>query len=213
VVSTDYLTTLKRLGFSRSTISEVLLSLSLGSEVNVAPMGARLGRGPELVVKVFTGCRTYEMVRHGARDYVINVTSDPTLFYYAVLGKGSLRLVPSRTVSAPRVVGCVAYVEAVRKSVEYRRGYLVLSLAPTYVEVSKQYPKAFNRATPAIIEALVYLTKIPYLVGRGRLGEARELLRNIRTCAEVVTRVTSNRRLRAVAYDIVRKAEEFLGST
>ena len=202
-----YLAELKRLGFSKGTTSEVLLSLSLGSEVNVAPMGVRLGEGAELIIKVFAGCRTYDLIRRGARDYVVNITSDPALFYYAIFSKSLLKLKPSRWVSAPRVAGCDAYVEAERSGVSYGRGYLILRLRPIHVEYRRVLPKVYSRAAPAVIETLVYYTKLPYLKKSGKLREAEELLKRMLACAEVVERCTRSRRLRSILRSVIAGAE------
>jgi len=201
---------LKRLGFSKGTTSEVLLSLSLGSEVNVAPMGVKLGENAELIIKVFAGCRTYDLIRRGARDYVVNITSNPLLFYYAIFGKDSLKLRPSRCVSAPRVAGCEAYVEAERKGVDYGRDYLILHLRPIHIEYRRVLPKAFCRAAPAVIEALVYYTKIPYLKKSGKSREAEGMLKRILACAEVVGHCTRSRRLRSILRNVIERAEGIL---
>ncbi len=203
---------LKRLGFSKGTVSEVLLSLSLGNEVNIAPMGVRLGSHAELIVKIFAGCRTYDLVRRGARDYVINISTDPLLFYYAVFNKGMLALRPARYVKAPRLAGCEAYVEAERSAVSHGKDYLILRLSPIYLEYRRTFPKAFNRAAPAIIEALIYYTKIPYLKRSGKIEKAREALDRIRECAEVVEHSTRSRKLRSVMQSIVKAAEEILNA-
>jgi len=201
---------LKRLGFSRGTVSEALLSLSVGSEINVAPMGVKLGRATNLAIKVYSGCRTYDLVRCGARDYVINITSDPTLFYYAILSKNLLKLNPSRYVRAPRVAGCEAYVECELSYITYGRGYLKLYLRPIHIEYKKIVPKAFCRAYPAIIEALICYTKIPYLKSAGKLREAEALLNKIRSCVEVVKHSTRSRKLRFISRKVLDEAEKLI---
>lgn len=201
---------LRRLGFSKGSVSEVLLSLSTGHDFNIAPVGVRLSKSGDLAVKLYPGSRTYELVRRGARDYVINVTSDPVLFYYAVLSKNSLRLKPSRYVSAPKVAGCDAYVECVLSTIRHGREYLRLYLRPLHIEYRKTCPRPFCRAEPAIIEALIYLTKIPYLRRTGKLGEAQVLLTKIRYCVEVVEHSTRSRRLRYISRRILEKAENLM---
>jgi len=207
-VNTMY--TLENLGFSKTRVSEVLLTLNLGGEVNAAPMGVRLSKHGLPIIRVYAGSRTYIMIKSGAKDYVLNVTSDPEVFYWAVLKKEYLRFKSSRRVTAPRIAGCQAYVECVLESIKFGRNYLRAELRPVYIEYVKVKPKAYCRAQPAIIEALVYFTKLKYLLSVGDLSKAKALLENIKHCENVVRHCTTQRKLRKIAKEILVHAEELV---
>lgn len=197
---------LEKLGFSERSYSEVILSVRVGGEVNAAPMGILLRDGMPLI-KVYRGGKTHRLLAGGARDCVLNVTSDPALFYRSVLDKERIVFVEAKKVSSPRVYGCDAYAECLVSKAEDRGDYLEAVLEPVLVEARRRDARAYCRAGPAVLEALVHFTKLLYFRGVDR-GKAEELLGRIRIFVDIVYHTTMDRELRSMADDILDRSLE-----
>ena len=198
---------LVKLGFSSDTYSEILLTVRLGSDINVAPIGV-LMENQELIIRVFKGSKTYNMLLNGAKECVINVTRNPRYFYYAIFHKDKIMLTDAVKVSVKRVADCNAYIECNISNIELKDDYLTAYLKPIFVEISSYYPLTFNRAWPAIIEALVHYTKIPYY--RSLNISANEIIRKISFLREIVYRSSKNIELRRIIDDIIDRTRKLL---
>jgi len=155
---------LVKLGFSKSRYSEVLLSICCENVCNIAPMGVLI-RDSELFIRVFRGGKTYELMSNSSFiDCVLNITCNSIMFYNAIFEKNKLKLVNSKIVSSKRVYGCDAYVECVLSRKIFDKDIVYVYLKPIYIEIVNNTPRVYNRVDPAIIEALVEYTKIPYYV-------------------------------------------------
>jgi hypothetical protein len=200
---------LKSLGFSSLTYSEVLLALKLEGEINSAPIGILLDSSGAPHLKVYRGQRTCDLLVGGARDCVLNITDDPVLFYNAIFKKNILPYMPARRVSSPRIRGCHAYVECSIRKVLEREECVEAFLTPLLVEVSDRAVRTYNRAGPAIIEALVCYSKLAYFRDADR-EKARSLKERIEVFRDIVYHSTRDQQLRRMATDILRRAEEAL---
>jgi len=192
--------TLRRLGFSTSTYSEVILSIKHGNIVNYAPMGVLLVKDA-LHLRVYMGSLTYKLIMEGAKDCVLNITSDPILFYNSILDKSRVKTVGSIKVKSPRISGCQGYIECLISDVVKTPRYLRVLLNPIHIDYYKIIPTTYKRASSAIIEALVYYTKLPYLK-----GSSGDLLSKIKLCVNTVFRSTKNPKYRGLARDILLRA-------
>ncbi len=197
---------LRELGFSETTYSETILSIKLGRETNAAPIGVLLGGENRLILKIYSGGKTYRMFLGGAEDCVVNITDNPILFYQSIFEKNRVRFIPARKVSSPRIGGCYAYVECEVETIVEYRDYIRVLLNSVLVEVCGGGVKTYNRAGPAIIEALVHYTKLPHYMSVD-LGEAEEILRRIRVFTDIVSHSTKDSMLRSIAYRILRESE------
>ena len=75
------MTTLADLGFSKETIAETIVSTySADGQPNAAPMGATTDSLQRLILRIYTSSLTYKNLQ-SQRCAVINVTSDPEIFY------------------------------------------------------------------------------------------------------------------------------------
>ena len=198
---------LRRLGFSSTGYSEVILSIRLGGKTNAAPMGVTL-RGNSLLLKVYRGSTTYKMLTGGARDCVLNITCDPKFFYYALLEKDNLRYSASKAVMSPRIIGCDGYVECVIGEILQRKGWIQVYLDPVLATARKKIARVYSRAGPALIEAMVYMTKLD-AEGLER-KDAEEAFLRVRLSVETVYRTTRNRRYREMADRVLEEAEKKL---
>ena len=153
---------LERLGFSESTYSEIIFTVRLKETVNAAPMGVLLNGDGKVSLRVYKDQRTYEMIANGAEDCVLNITDDPILFYNAIFEKGKISYQPAEIVSSPRIRDCNGYVECSITNVTKCEEYIEVLLKPLLVNVTRRTISTYNRAGPAIIEALICYTRLLY---------------------------------------------------
>lgn len=185
--------TLRKIGFSGSTYLETVVVLFRGSEVvNIVPLGFVLKKGT-LMARVFRGSKTYKLVAEGAVNRGrLCITRDAMLFYLSIFKKEEALKAFNRL--------CSAYVDFDIAKVEPRKTHLVLYCRPAGVEIIDRVPKGFIRASAAIIEALVWLSKIPY-TDKSRRSLYEDY---VRMCISIVYRSSRSRRYRAIAQDISR---------
>jgi hypothetical protein len=207
----DYMS-IKSLGFSSLTYSEVLLTLKLEETINSAPMGILLDSSGEPHLRVYKGQKTCDLLISGARDCVLNITDDPVLFYNAIFKKDEIPYLPAKRVSSPRIRGCHAYVECSIKKVSAHSEYVEVFLKPLLIEVSDRTVRTYNRAGPAIIEALVCYTRLLHFKDIDR-EEAQILKGRIEMFRDIVYHSTRDQVLRRMATDILERAEEALAGS
>lgn len=199
---------LENLGFSKSTYGEIILTIRLGEIVNSAPMGVLLYGDTKLCLKVYRSGRTYEMIVGGAEDCVLNVTSDPMLFYNSVFRKDEVSYRPAERASSPRISGCDAYVECSITGLTAYERYVQVLLEPLLVDVTDGTVRVYSRVGPALIEALICYTKLPYL--KDSCEEAESLIGRIRIFREIVYHSTRDRVFREIADEILNRSEGML---
>ena len=198
------------LGLSNLTYSELILVVP-GEEnnVNVAPVGVKLFDGV-LRINLYRRTQSYRLLKM-ARECTLNVVWDPKVFYNSVMNL-DVKVELVENFKIPIVRGADASIEAVVTwIVEGDPAHFFLK--PRQVWVKKVYPRAFNRATPAIIEALVHYTRIKPYLAMGLIGEARRLVSRIAYCVDTVMHATEDVVLRVLAIDILRRSMFLLGLT
>ena len=197
---------LHRLGFNCETFSETIVVLGDEREYYISPLGVKLC-GDKLVARIFKNTKLHKMVASHCRECSICVTSDPLLFYKAVLDRSSLRVIASRRVAVPSIDGCDAYVEGRVGEKKDKGLYTEISISPLDVSYEEKPPSTYNRAGPAIIEALVYITKIPYF----EKSEQERFYIKILWCREIVYHSSTSELLRRIIDDIVARANNIIG--
>lgn len=193
---------LKRMGFSSSTYVEaVVLLFKDGRFMNVVPLGIKLKNGV-FIIRIFKGSRTYKLVAEGMVDSGrICLTNEATAFYLAMFKKEEAMGILKKF--------CDAFIDFEIINVEPKKNYVVLYGEPKSLEIVDRMPKGFTRASAAIIEAMVWLSKIPYID-----KERRSIYENyVRMCIETVYRSSRSKRYRAIARDIVNRLENMISSS
>ncbi|RJS90841.1 DUF447 family protein [Candidatus Bathyarchaeota archaeon] len=201
---------LENLGFSRSTYSEVILTVKLGKIVNSAPMGALLNDQGEICLRIYRNQRTYRMIVNGAKDCVLNITDNPVLFYNTIFEKEKISYISAKRVSSPRILNCKAYVECLINDIEIHEDFVKAFLKPLLIDTAKEKNiKTYNRAGPAIIEALICYSKLLHFKNIDR-ERAKILKKRIEIFKEIVYHSTTDSTLRKIASKILAKSEETL---
>jgi len=201
---------LENLGFSRSTYSEVILTVKLGKIVNSAPMGALLNDQGEICLRIYRNQRTYRMIVNGAKDCVLNITDNPVLFYNTIFEKEKISYISAKRVSSPRILDCKAYVECLINDIKIHENFVKAFLKPLLIDTAKEKNiKTYNRAGPAIIEALICYSKLLHFKNIDR-ERAEILKKRIEIFKEIVYHSTTDSTLRKIASKILAKSEETL---
>ncbi len=192
---------LERLGLSSQTYSEVIMITEIGQgRYNAAPVGVRLV-GELLVLRLFRESLSYALLKRSGRC-TLSLAWSPDIFYRSVMNLP----IPVRTPSGftmPIVEGCDAAVEA--EVVEVVEGDpATFLLKPLKTVVFRRMPRAFNRAVPAIIEALVHYTRIPVYCRMGLGEKLHEAINRIKYCVDAVLHSTRDPVMRGIALEILK---------
>ncbi|MEM3737076.1 MAG: DUF447 family protein [Candidatus Bathyarchaeia archaeon] len=205
-----------KLGFTKGETVEVIVSTYNGrGEPNAAPMGVTLEEG-RLVIRPYLTSHTYlNLVVKGCG--VVNLTSDPELFYRtAVKGRSEMEAVPcewfiaAESVDAPRLKGAEAYLEfqvVGQSKISVERAQFIC--VASRLEVKKVYPKPYSRATFALIESIIYATKVREYLSSGRVKEVEPLLLLINHYKDLIGRVAPASRYALLMADLVSKVESW----
>jgi len=159
---------LKRLGFSVDTWGEVVvvfLEEKGNSVISVMPLGLKLLENCSLSGRLFRGSRIYDYILNtGVRELKckICISEDPLLFYAAVYEKKKVTKVFKKSL-CPRSYCSVCLSGSCIFSLAREEDVITLELHVDRVVIRRALPKVFTRASAALIEALVWLTKVPYM--------------------------------------------------
>ncbi len=203
----DILRELRSLGFSSTTYSETIVTFlhSPTSKVHSVPLGLRLARG-RLWAQIYPGTLTRRILETIDFDRCcICVTMNPILFYKAVLYRDDLAY---RTIEVEQgkflcTEKCDAYVLSIIAERRTDGQFLTLAFEPIRLLYTRRKPRTANRAFFAILESLVYLTKMPHVDDSTR----QRYLTTIQMLAETVKRCSKNRAIRRAILDIVERAQ------
>jgi len=200
-------TVLRKMGFSSTTFSEVILIVKHMDSYYTMPFGV-LYRHGLLWGRVFQGSRVYEVLMQRPLHATLCITQNPLLFYRAVFEKERLRYreLVVDGVMLPCIKGCSACVFTEIASIVFRESRAHVWLKPVEVHVVDKHPRTLHRAEYAIIEALVHFTKIPFTDRE----EACRHYQHILLCRDTVYRSSRSRVYRRIINSILERAERTL---
>jgi len=209
---------LHRLGADEENfVFEVVVSTcDVAGKPNAAPMGIRfiddrLGK-KRILIKPFKSTTTHKNLSSQG-EAVVNVTSDPEIFYRTtfkrgLLGEAEARTVfsNSKTVEPPRIIGCDAYIEVSVASLRNAEGEENRSDALCdlkLVEVKKSGARLYCRAPYILMETMIHATRVREFVSQGLKDEAVELMKLIDNYRNLIHRVASSSRYEAMTNEII----------
>lgn len=181
---------LEELGLLKGCIYETIVSTyGADREPHAAPMGISILDGRRIVLRPYKTTRTYgNLVRY--RAAVVNITSDPLLFYNSVFG-GDMRYRVSHVVDAPALVEADGWLELElegERDLSSERSELTLYVVK--VELADKRPvRLYCRAVHAVIESIIHMTRIPIFLGTERNDEAIKLVEKVLDYRRLVERV------------------------
>nr|MDO8133883.1 DUF447 family protein [Candidatus Njordarchaeum guaymaensis] len=209
---------LHRLGADEENfVFEVVVSTcDATGKPNAAPMGIRFvddkAGKKRILIKPFKSTTTHKNLS-SQREAVVNVTSDPEIFYRTTFKRGLLRegeaktvFSNSKTVEPPRIKGCDAYIEVSVASLKDAEGEENRSDALCdlkLVEVKKSSAKLYCRAPYILMEMMIHATRVREFVSQGLKDEAVELVKLIDNYRKLIHRVAPGSRYENVTNEIV----------
>jgi hypothetical protein len=214
------MTNITDLGFSEGVIVETIVSTyNADGQANAAPMGATMTSPQHIVLRIYTSSLTYKNLQ-SRKCGVVNVTSDPELFYRTAFKEANPDgVVPqewfekAETVDAPKMPAAEAYVEvpvADITSLDAERAEVLCDVK--LVQVASVLPKAYCRALYATVEAIVHATRVEAFIAHDDMRkreQALKLLETIRECRDVVNRVAPNSRYSEIIADLSQRIDSW----
>jgi len=160
-------------------------------------MGVSVDRKGKLLIRPYMSSLTYLNLKT-RRCAVVNVTSDPRLFYLcAIKEANSEGKLPTKffgeakSVDAPRLREADAFIEVgVVEESSFSEGRAEFVCEVKNLEAKKTLPKVYCRAVSAVIEAVVHATRIkPFLFGTAEeKRQAENLIETVEVCRDIVAR-------------------------
>jgi len=204
----DVVRELRRLGFRANTFGEVIVVFfhTHSSSIFTVPLGLKL-IAEGLKARVYPGTRTRKVLELESFDRCcICITTDPLLFYRATLYRERLRYKTIRANDGEYLClrQCDAYILCRIVKRYTSRRFLYLVLKPIKLVYSRHRPRVVTRATLAVLEALIYLTKIPYVNAATR----EHYLSMMHMLMEIVKRCTTSKAIRIAMQDILQRAQK-----
>jgi hypothetical protein len=201
-------------------IYEVVVSTCDANGIpNAAPMGIQFTAENEshkekkILIRPYKSTTTYANLTSRG-EAVINVTSDPEVFYKALVKHERTKTNAltniyqlAKTVKPPRIKGSDAYIEVavlkldVPTSKDVDRGYILCEIR--LVEVDKPTAKLYCRAPHVLMEMMIHATRVRELVSEGPAGEANQLLKLIDRYRNLIHRVAPNSNYETMAETIM----------
>jgi hypothetical protein len=214
----DSMAKLTDLGFSKGAIVETIVSTyNMDGQPNAAPMGAIMENEQRIVIKLYNSSLTYKNLQT-KKCAVINVTSDVEVFYRTAFKEtnpdGTLPqewFEKAETVNAPQLRMADATIEISATDMtpigaEKTEAQCDVKL----VKAAKTLPKAYNRALPATVEAIIHATRVKVLISdEQEQKHVSKLLEMIEDCNDVVNRVASNSRYSEIMTDLTKRVDSW----
>ena len=183
----DKFSVLLELGFSENTFSEVIAVTKLGSKWNCSPLGVKLNlKNKTLYFYVYEGAKILGFLKKQS-IFTLNMVNEYPVFISCTFKRGMEKEICEVTDTLGYIRVADAYIvceNSLPKQVGEGK-YLVNAVVKDVV-ILRSKPRVFNRVLPAVVEALIYYTKIrPYAEIYG-FASALELLEKIRYCRDTV---------------------------
>jgi hypothetical protein len=187
---------------------------------NAAPMGIQFVADEKsygdkrILLRPFKSTTTYKnLSSHG--EAVINVTSDPEIFYKTLVKQEGAKADAlknifqlAKSVKPPRIRGSDAYIEvSVQSSGQAttnkgERAEILCEIK--FVQIDKPSAKLYCRAPHALIETMIHATRVRELISEGSIDEASQLLELMDRYRNLIHRVAPCSHYETMANAIIK---------
>ncbi len=200
-------TLLRKIGFLEKTYNETIV---LVNKDIMMPLGIYVDNGV-FYARVYKGSKLYNYLSRPRMnnelvEAYLCIPSTPLLFYIVIFEKNKVIPIEKRGLICFK--DCSACIKCNIQKIRVERESYVIKLTPIKVVVLKKMPRVYHRFEHAIVEALVYYTKIPYVSRR----KALEYLKKILWCREIVYHSTYSRKYRRIINNIVNRSIDVYNS-
>jgi len=193
---------LSKLGFTEDTFTETVTFFLINDDKKyVMALGIKR-RNSYLYARIFRGSKIYSVIVDNKNLKLlcrVCISRDPLAFYYSIFRKNILLKCYNELRCIKRF--CDAYIDAILDNLKIKDEAIEIFLKPIDIKILKRYPKGFNRASAAIIEALIYYTKMPFV----NEDEKKRALLKIDMCRETVYRSSENPIYRKIIDEIIKR--------
>ena len=192
-------------------IEVLLTTVDAAGLPNTAPMGVDKGGPREIVLKIYRKTKTFRNIDVGNRWLVLTLSTDAMDYYNSLFGIMDYETVPGWPIPSP-ITRCRYPVLLARvASVDDRDPSTVIAevVDHSYLPSLRSCKQAFSRANAALIEALIYYTKVEALVGTFSSEVLCRLYKRLEENALLTVRLGS-RQLRRAADNVINLALEQL---
>ena len=214
------MTELAELGFSKGVIVETVVSTyTVVGQPNAAPMGVIMENAQRIMLRIYTSSLTYENLQ-SKRCAVVNVTSDPELFYRTAFKEANPKgRIPqewfekAENIDAPRIHTADAHIEVAVADItpfDAERAEVLCNIK--FAKASNVLPKVYCRASFATIEAIVHATRVKAFMTEGdrqKREQALKLVEIIKEHHDVVDRVAPNSRYSEIMADLDKRIKSW----
>lgn len=157
---------LKKLGFEANRIIETILLIKAREKIKNSPIGVKLDKNQLLTATIYKTNQIYKNIKkHSVAS--LNITNKAKLFYDSVFNKklktNGLRLEKSHYTIKGEII-----------ELKKQKNYLIVKISPNEIEKNNEMVKGYCRANSAIIEALIYYTKLGYKDKKYILNKIKE---------------------------------------
>jgi len=206
----DVMRELRRLGFRTNTFSEAIVVFfhTRPNTVLTVPLGLKLV-DEGLKARIYPSTKVRRVLESERFDKCcICITMNPLLFYKATLYREHLKYKVIRVDNEEYLClrRCDAYVlcRVAKRYTSHQFLYLVFK--PIKLAYSRRRPSVITRATLAVLEALICLTKMPYV----DMATRKRYLNTMHMLMEIVKRCTGSRAIRTAMQDILQRAQKLV---
>jgi hypothetical protein len=205
------------LGFQKDLIVETVVSTyGEDGKPNAAPMGVVMEKAQRIVIRPYTSSLTYKNLQ-SKRCAVVNVTSNPELFYRTALKEVDPEgKVPqewfekAEIVDAPRLRMADAFIEiSVVDVTSLDAEKIQASCDVKLIKAARILPKVYCRALFATVEAIIHATRVKAFLKCGKQEQALKLLETIGVCRDIVNRVAPNSPYAEIMADLTKMVDSW----
>jgi len=177
---------LKLLNVKRGWIYESILSFSINGKAKVMPMGFFTDDMENIGISIYKTSKILEDLL-SKEIFVINLTSDVKFFYQSIFERDKLKFLSTKS-NEPYIDGVDGYLELkLDRVVETADKKILISEIKDYELFSKD-TRLINRASHLSLEALILVTKLPYL----SLETKKWALKSLNEYERIVKKVAPN---------------------
>jgi len=192
-------------------IEVLLTTIDPAGTPNTAPMGVDRNGIREIVLRVYRETKTFRNIALGNRWLVLTLSIDAMDYYDSLFGALSYETVPGWPIPSP-VTRC-RYPLFLARVMNIDDGDPSTVLAEvmdhSHLPSLRSCRQAYSRANAALVEALIYYTKVEALVGKASREVLCRLYEKLEENALLTIRLGSEQ-LRRAADNVINLASEQL---
>ena len=201
---------LESLGMEKGLLYETIITTHNSAGVpNAAPIGVVCKNKNEIMLNLFEGTHTLKNIEANSK-FVVNILKDPLIFVGCTTGDLSLDNFKKHSDdfyiknTDAFFIANVTSIKEVEKEDNIRKSKMsIIKASVEEIIIKKERVEPLNRAIFAILESLVYLTRIKMVDE----NTSKEYLKRIHEMSRIVSRVGSLNHKKAM-HDILEYIEK-----